>query len=306
MKLYIAGSSEEIERAEAWIARARAAGFGITTDWPAIMRARPEASATEADLDDAADRDLAGVADADYVWLLVPSAAQPSQGCWYEAGYADGRGVALIASYPPVQPQFCLFTRRAGEEFGADGDAFGWLLMRLDEERDGDEEDVDDAPPEGSSPLPEEDAIEGEIEGGAAARSYEIRILDQAFDLGYGGWQFHFEAIGAPKLADSSKSLPNPILEAYIPLTEANKLLGAGGGSQLATTNEPLHRVAGGFLETIERPYEQPTMPNDAVIVAACRTSLRRHLDAVAKERARLAETAKGEGFVGRTFVVPV
>ena len=90
MKVYVAASSKEIDRAERVIAALRKAGVVVTHDWPAEMRKHP----ADHELDDDVllpelERDLQkGVRPADLVLVLAPQ--QPTQGAWVELGAAWG------------------------------------------------------------------------------------------------------------------------------------------------------------------------------------------------------------------------
>lgn len=93
MRIYIAGSSREIERAERAIKAVRELGHTITVDWPAAMRAeaangKGDHALTPEEQKRYAEADLDGVAGADLVWLLIPDRENPSVGAWFEAGYA--------------------------------------------------------------------------------------------------------------------------------------------------------------------------------------------------------------------------
>lgn len=116
MKIYIAGSSKEIHRAERFIALARENGHTITEDWAAGMRAAgPESALERSRLTEAAAADLRGIRDADVMWLLIPPVNAPSTGCWGELTYAMALGTPIIASRPTdkyeeaMQEQFNIF-----------------------------------------------------------------------------------------------------------------------------------------------------------------------------------------------------
>lgn len=89
MKLYVAGASAEIARAEAFIAKLRAHGFEITFDWPAHIRG-VGASNEGVDYDEcvrSAKADIKGVLDAEWFVLLEPEQAK-TIGAWVEIGVA--------------------------------------------------------------------------------------------------------------------------------------------------------------------------------------------------------------------------
>ncbi len=101
MKLYIAGSSKDIETAEKWIACARAAGFTITHDWPADIR--KEGGSNPDTLTDAArrvyaDKDVRAVASAEVIWFL--GSEYSSQGMHVELGVAIHAERIMIFSGP--------------------------------------------------------------------------------------------------------------------------------------------------------------------------------------------------------------
>lgn len=103
MKVYVAGASSEIYRAEHMLDKIRQAGHEITVDWPALMRA---SGLSNTDFDAAArrycaDQDARGVAEADLVVLLVPRHPNATQGAWWEGGIANGLGIPTIAAGRP-------------------------------------------------------------------------------------------------------------------------------------------------------------------------------------------------------------
>jgi len=137
VKLYIAGSSKELSRAERWIATCRAAGIEITEDWVASMRAAgPDHAADPEVLVSAAQRDLDGVRSADLVWVLIPPAVAGSTGCWAELGAALAWGVPASLSAPTDEygeaaaAQFCIFGTLVPERFrfASDTAALEWIL----------------------------------------------------------------------------------------------------------------------------------------------------------------------------------
>ena len=96
LRVYVAGSSGEIERVERVIAHLRLMGVTITHDWTADIRAvRAAGLASDADLSDDEARkhaltDLEAVATAHAVLFLAPTT--PTRGAWVEMGYAYGCG----------------------------------------------------------------------------------------------------------------------------------------------------------------------------------------------------------------------
>lgn len=102
MRIYVAGASTEVTRAERMIAALRTAGHEITVDWTVHVRAFMKASfAAQPEGDDrrhAADEDYRGVSTAQRVVLLVPCVPSLTQGAWWEGGIADALGIPIIAS----------------------------------------------------------------------------------------------------------------------------------------------------------------------------------------------------------------
>lgn len=114
MKIYVAGSSRELDRARAAIAACRARGWQVTGDWPAeIDRAgRANRGLSLAERRGAAVSCLHGVRQADALWLLVPGEDVPSAGCWVELGVAleAGPRIAIVASGDTERSVFCAGT----------------------------------------------------------------------------------------------------------------------------------------------------------------------------------------------------
>lgn len=124
MRIYIAGASAEIERAEHWASVVREAGHTITEDWMAAVRAAvargdgantgsPEALAA------AAEADERGVFDAQLVWVLRPLKRNATAGAWYEMRCAlEGGFRAVVVSDPDgvqgqgIELQACVFMYR--------------------------------------------------------------------------------------------------------------------------------------------------------------------------------------------------
>lgn len=94
-RIYLAGSSREIETVERYRDKLIAAGWTITHDWCSAMRACPvpDSQLTPEQRMRYATDDAAGVIAADVLWLLVPQA--PSKGAWVELGIAIGHAAAL-------------------------------------------------------------------------------------------------------------------------------------------------------------------------------------------------------------------
>lgn len=133
LHIYVAGSSKEIERAEAMVSALRVAGHHITLDWAAEMR---KAGAADKDLPiervrEAARADLAAVDTADLVVLLTPAVDKPSAGAWSELTWAYAHQIPVWVVRARGIPQFCIFTSLAEELGGAMFDTDEEVLRRL-------------------------------------------------------------------------------------------------------------------------------------------------------------------------------
>lgn len=129
-KLYIAGASADIERAERWIAKAREAGVHVTEDWPAKVRTAGAANVgTIEQLRAAAEACERGVIAASVVWVLVPRETRPTAGAWYEMGMARALGARIVVSADWIALQRCVFTYSDGvERFLTDESAFARVV----------------------------------------------------------------------------------------------------------------------------------------------------------------------------------
>lgn len=124
-KLYVAGASSEIERAERVILLL-SESFEITHDWTKIMRAKgPEAQLTDEELRVELQRDYTdGVDPAEVLLVLIPSDGHTSTGAWFETSRAiaanqlaaDVEYKMIVAAVPPmnqrVTPWVRLFASR--------------------------------------------------------------------------------------------------------------------------------------------------------------------------------------------------
>ncbi len=133
LHIYVAGSSKEIERAEAMVTALRAAGHHITLDWAAEMR---RAGAADKDLPierirGVARADLTAVDTADLVVLLTPTVDKPSAGAWSELTWAFAHQIPVWIVRARGIPQFCIFSSLAEELGGATFDTDEEVLRRL-------------------------------------------------------------------------------------------------------------------------------------------------------------------------------
>jgi hypothetical protein len=132
-KVYVAGSSAELERCEAAIALLEASGVHVTSTWPIVVRDHGGGNPRDASRDRRrlfSVADLGQVREADLVWVLVPPLDCPTRGAWLEAGYAHGLGKLVVFSGDTLQSIFCA----TGNEFADDASAFEFVQRICDAE----------------------------------------------------------------------------------------------------------------------------------------------------------------------------
>lgn len=130
MKVYVAASSEDIDRAGLWMDRLAHAGLEVTSNWIDVIANVGQANPREATNPARrrwANEDLHGVAAADIVWCLVPERAT-GRGAYFELGYALGIGKHLVLSGDTRQSIFCAL----GKEFNNDEEAFRNIVDTAD------------------------------------------------------------------------------------------------------------------------------------------------------------------------------
>lgn len=120
-RVYIAASSDEINRAERWSAWLRVRGADVVSTWPACVRA--VGAANPHDASRGQRRSWSGgclleVATCDVLWLLVPAVGH-GRGAYAELGAAHALNKRLVASGDVLQS---VFTAQA-EEFHTDAEA---------------------------------------------------------------------------------------------------------------------------------------------------------------------------------------
>ena len=134
MKIYVAASSKELERAERIMAALRARGHEITFDWTVPIRERaargePDAKLSITERGFYAFKDTNGIEDADLFWQLIPTTE--SAGAWWELGYATGLRNGKV-KHPHVivsgNPERCLFTVLVPYSFAIDAQALAYVL----------------------------------------------------------------------------------------------------------------------------------------------------------------------------------
>lgn len=101
-RVYVAASSDELDRAEAAMAAVRAEGWEVTCDWVATIRRVGVANPRDVPRDARgfwASEAMVGVDEADAVWLLAPEAGH-ARGAFVEFGYAFARDKPIVVSGP--------------------------------------------------------------------------------------------------------------------------------------------------------------------------------------------------------------
>lgn len=170
LRVYVAGSSAELLRAEGCMAKLREAGIEVTSTWPEVIRKVGEANPMGAPREARAAwarTDLVEVSASNFLWFLLPPT--PSFGAGVEFGYAVmlsqsfDMAEALGLEEPPVYELLCsgtetsIFTALAHNHFDTDDKALGFLigLNTFLEANPGLDDSVDHAYPE--HPYPEGD-----------------------------------------------------------------------------------------------------------------------------------------------------
>jgi hypothetical protein len=94
VRVYVAASSSQIDRAKDAMRILAEAGHEVTSDWTRTIEDRGEANPADASFEERRDwaaEDVRGVAVCDVLWLLMPS-DRPSFGAGVEFGFALGDG----------------------------------------------------------------------------------------------------------------------------------------------------------------------------------------------------------------------
>lgn len=130
MKIYLAASSADVERARRWHRQLIDTGMAVTSSWLEIIDQVGDANPREASKWQRfkwADNDLREIAESHALWFLVPTTDKPTRGAWIEFGYARACGpeLLLISSGDTKQSIFCAL----GEEFETDEQAFERIHM---------------------------------------------------------------------------------------------------------------------------------------------------------------------------------
>lgn len=132
MRIYIAASSDNADRAVEVATELGSKGCTITSTWWTDIAERGQ-GANPRDADDQqranwSAKDLSQVADSDALLLLVPNDTASSHGAFLEYGYALGLGKIVAVSGDTLRSIFCALA----EEFDTDGEAIDWLVQLAD------------------------------------------------------------------------------------------------------------------------------------------------------------------------------
>ncbi|MGN6107072.1 MAG: hypothetical protein ACTHU0_18340 [Kofleriaceae bacterium] len=126
MKVYVAASSGEIQRAKGWISRLVAAGVQVTSTWPETIAAVGDANPRDASPGQRlawAVADLHQVASADLLWMMAP-VKEAGRGAYVELGFAHAQRKLLVVSGCSWQSIFGALAR----EFETDEEAFAFIV----------------------------------------------------------------------------------------------------------------------------------------------------------------------------------
>lgn len=130
-KVYVAGSSAELERAEAAMLKLEHAGVRVTSSWPIVVRDQSAPNPRDVSRDQRrhwSAVDLEEVRSADVLLMLVPKVDAPTRGAWLEAGYAHGFGKIVVFAGDTLQSIFCA----TGYEFADDASALDFVIRISD------------------------------------------------------------------------------------------------------------------------------------------------------------------------------
>jgi len=140
-RIYIAGASANIELHERFNREVIEAGWTITCDWCAAVRAAGNVASPDDPQvrREAALADLEGVATADVFWLVQPEGSATSTGCWVELGYAlalQALGMSRPRGiYGPIvvsgSSKKCIFADLADYRFQSHDDALDFINRDL-------------------------------------------------------------------------------------------------------------------------------------------------------------------------------
>lgn len=132
LRIYVAGSSDERERAKKWMQRLRdfPGVFEVVSAWCDVIDGEqhgvgnPRTASTE-DRKRWAMQNVDQITEADVFWFLVPAVGH-GRGGYFESGFAFGQ-MKLLFSGDTKQSVFCAL----GYEFTTDEEAFDFILKEM-------------------------------------------------------------------------------------------------------------------------------------------------------------------------------
>lgn len=131
MKVYVAGSSAEMPRAEHWVKALREAGITVTSTWTDVITsvgsANPIGVSPEQRRSWSYTDLVVDLGPADWLWFLVPPPSVQTRGAWVELGVAFAARKSIICSGDTEQSIFCAL----GIERVSDEEAFAELTRGL-------------------------------------------------------------------------------------------------------------------------------------------------------------------------------
>ena len=128
MKIYLAASSADIDRAKHWRDRLVDAGIEVTSTWITNVEKVGAANPRDATREQRAEW-MRGcfreVSSSDVLWFLVPPLDKPTRGAWMEFDYALEHVQDVFASGDTLQSIACAL---ADDEYATDEEAFAALV----------------------------------------------------------------------------------------------------------------------------------------------------------------------------------
>jgi hypothetical protein len=126
IRVYLAASSKEVDRAEYWTTRLSSKNILITSTWLDDAKSIIGCNSPEHSHEDrlnAADECVAGVETADIIWVLMPIVG--SMGAFWEFGYAHACQLATCIS--GAAQYNSVFSALAKYRFDTDQEAFDFI-----------------------------------------------------------------------------------------------------------------------------------------------------------------------------------
>jgi hypothetical protein len=130
IRVYVAGSSLEMDRARRAVERLYEAGCLVTSTWINVIASVGSANPTDVSHERRRSWsvvDLAEVTLADVLWFLVPPTTVQTRGAWVELGHAYASGKQIVCSGDSTAQS--IFTA-LGAEFATDDEAFSFVTAR--------------------------------------------------------------------------------------------------------------------------------------------------------------------------------